>query len=401
MSDILNKKHDLVAFRAAIRSWLKANCPPAHVLEEIEASAGVDHAKYAAYQQAWMAELNEVGLATPHWPEEYGGAGLTLKHRAIIADEMARANAPRLWMYVVSLNQVPGTLLAWGTEAQKRRYLPGVAQGVVWCQGFSEPGSGSDLASLRTKAERIGDEYVINGQKIWTSQGMHAKYCILLARTSSSGKKQTGISYFIMDMKAPGVAVRPIRQATGRAEFSELFLENVRIPLEARIGEENQGWTVAQATLASERGVIGFEEAERFRYSVEDFYRTALQEQAAWLSDNQQLREFMRLLARLQALRGMIRELLELNERTPDVPTIAPSVVKIVGTTLEQNFFEFQTRIKGLQAQYMVPGPAERGEVGGNPLLDYIDSFGHTIAGGANEIQRNIIAERGLGMPRA
>lgn len=376
-------------------------CPPAHIVDEMENLAGRDYEGYEKYQRGWMAELSKVGLAIPHWPEKYGGAGLSLKHLIIVAEEMARANAPKLWLYVISLIHLPATLMAWGTESQKARYLPGVAKGVIWCQGFSEPGAGSDLASLRTKAERIGNEYVINGQKVWSSLSMHAEYCILLARTNSSVRKHVGISYFVMNMKAPGVEVRPIRQSTGRAEFSELFLKDVRIPVEDRIGEENQGWEVAQTTLTSERGVIALDEAERFRYRVERFYRKALQEGAGgWLDDDQLRREFMRFLSRLQAVRGLIRELLEHNDRDPSAPTITPSVIKVAETTLEQHFYEFQTRIKGPQAQYLEPAPAQRAGIAGNPMHGFVGSYGRTIAGGTNEIQLNIISERGLGMPR-
>ena len=400
MSEILAKKNDLVAFRAAIRDWLKKVCPPPEFVDEMEEAAGKDYAKYEKYQRNWMAELNKVGLAIPHWPEAYGGSGLSLKHLIIVSDEMARAYAPRLGIYVISLNHIPATLLAWGNEKQKAKYLPGVAQGTPWCQGFSEPGAGSDLASLRTKAERVGNEYVINGQKIWSSQSKHAEYCILLARTDTNVKKQAGITYFLMDMKAPGVEVRPIKQSTGRAEFSELFLTDVRIPVEDRLGEENKGWSVAATTLASERGILAFEDAERFRYRLEGFYKTALQDDAAWLKDDQLRREFMRILSRLQAVRGLIRELLEHNERDPNGKTIAPSIIKFAETSLEQGFFEFQTRVKGVQGQYMETGPAGKGEVPGNPLLEYVDSFGRTIAGGTNEIMLNMISERGLGMPR-
>jgi hypothetical protein len=243
MSEILAKKNDLVAFRAAIRDWLKKVCPSADFIDEMEEAAGKDYAKYEKYQRDWMAELTKVGLAVPHWPEEYGGASLSLKHLVIVSDEMARAGAPRLNMYVISLNHIPATLLAWANDKQKAKYLPGVSkEGTPWCQGFSEPGAGSDLASLRTKAELVGNEYVINGQKIWSSQSKHAQHCILLARTDTNVKKQAGITYFLMDMKAPGVEVRPIKQSTGRAEFSELFLTDVRIPIEDRLHPGVRGW---------------------------------------------------------------------------------------------------------------------------------------------------------------
>jgi alkylation response protein AidB-like acyl-CoA dehydrogenase len=184
--------------------------------------------EYIAFQRWWMAERSKVGLAIPHWPKNYGGAGLS--QLIAVADEMARADAPQSRMFTISLIHMPGTLLPHGTEAQKRRYLAGVANGEVWCQGFSETNSGSDLASLRCRAVRDGDHYVINGQKIWSSNSMYADYCLLLTRTDPNAQKHRGITYFIMDMRSPGVEVRPIRQANGRAEFGELFLTDVRIP---------------------------------------------------------------------------------------------------------------------------------------------------------------------------
>ena len=223
---ILDAQHDLPAFRLAIRDWLAEVLPPDWKARMVRASSE----EYVAFQRWWMAERSKVGLAIPHWPKEYGGAGLTLRHLVAIADEMARVDAPQARIFTISLIHMPGTLLPHGTEEQKRRYLPGVAKGELWCQGFSEPNSGSDLASLRTRAVRDGDHYVINGQKIWSSSSMYADHCLLLTRTDPTAQKHRGITYFIMDMHAPGVEVRPIRQANGRSEFGELFLTDVRFP---------------------------------------------------------------------------------------------------------------------------------------------------------------------------
>jgi len=388
---ILDKKDDLPAFRQAVRDWLVQAVPP----DWPQRMAGESDEAFAGFQRWWMGERNKVGLATPHWPSEYGGADLTLAHQIVIAEEFARANAPPSHMYVVSLNHIPVTLIAWGTEYQKRRYLPTVAQGVVWCQGFSEPNAGSDLASLRTRAVRDGDHYVVTGQKIWSSQSMYADYCILLTRTNSEGRKQEGITYFVLDMHAPGVEVRPIVQATGRAEFGEIFLNDVRIPVEDRVGEENQGWTVAQTTLAAERGVLAFEGAERQRYAVERFYRDALEKDAAWLKDDALRREFMGLFAEMQAGRRLIRKLLAHNVADPGRPTMIPAVVKVTGTTLRKRMGDFMVRIQDVQGQRFGPGATPD-----NPMSEFLTSFGGTIAAGTNEVMRNLIAERGLGMPR-
>ena len=384
MSKILDLKDDPVAFRAAVRAWLNETLPDNWQMRHREDSFKFD--------RWWFDELRKVGLATPHWPVEFGGANMSLDCQVIVADEIARADGPGLIMYVVSLNHVPGTLLTWGTEEQKAKYLPSVSQrGEVWCQGFSEPGAGSDLASLRTSAVKDGDEYVINGQKIWSSGAMFARYCLLLARTDPNAKKHAGISYFILDMQTPGVEARPIKQATGEAEFCELFLTDVRIPARDRIGGEGQGWQVAQSTLSAERGVYGYGITERLCYRVQRFHRDAVHADAHWLKDDQLRREFMSLFARLQALRRMTRKVLKESEHTPTSPSMAPVFVKLIGTDLHQRFADLLVRIGAVNAQILAHD---------GPLLDFISSFGLTISAGTNEIMRNIIAERGLGMPR-
>jgi len=393
MTAILDRQHDMPAFRQAIRDWLTAVVPPDWKARMVKAS----NDDYIAFQRWWMQQRSKAGLAIPHWPKDYGGGGLGLPHLIAIADEMARADAPTARMFTISLIHLPGTLFPHGTEEQKRRYLSGVADGVVWCQGFSEPNSGSDLASLRTRAVRDGDHYVVNGQKIWSSYSMYADYCILLTRTDPNAQKHRGITYFIMDMRSPGVEVRPIRQANGRSEFGELFLTDVRIPAENMIGAENNGWRVAQATLASERGVIAFEGAERQRYEVEGFYRRSLESDAAWLRDDQLRREFMSFLAEVQAGRRLLRRLLEENEKPDASASVLPSIVKLSGTALRQRLTSFRTRMAGIDGQQfalMAEDPL------GAPMSDFMGSFSGTIAGGTNEIMRNIIAERGLGMPR-
>jgi len=404
VSAILAKKDNLDEFRAAIRAWLKGVLPPTEEIEHQADLCGRDYAGFEKFQNWWMDELKKAGLWTPHWPVEAGGAGLSLRQLIVIADEMARAGAPRRNMFVITLNHVPATLIPFGTKEQIEKYVVGAANGDVWCQGFSEPGAGSDLASLRTKAELVrdpaGDYYLINGQKIWSSMSKHARYCILLARTDFNVRKHAGISYFLMDMKTPGVEVRPIRQATDRAEFSELFLTNVKIPVADLLGSENKGWAAAQATLASERGVIAFEETERTRFEMEDVLRRAVEKDAAWLKDSQLRREFARHLTTLQGLRRLIRELLEKNATDPNAPTVMPSVIKVVQTQLDQQFADLLVRIRGVEGQMFAPERSDADAIPGNPMHDYLRSFGGTIAGGTNEIQRNIISERGLGMPR-
>ena len=390
---ILEAQHDLVAFRQAIRDWLAQAIPAGWKARMAQAS----NEDYVAFQRWWMAERAKVGLAIPHWPKEYGGAGLSLAHLVVIADEMARADAPLARMFTISLIHMPGTLLPHGTEAQKRRYMSGVADGEVWCQGFSEPNSGSDLASLRCRAVRDGDDFVINGQKIWSSYSMYADHCLLLTRTDPNAQKHRGITYFIMDMRSPGVEVRPIRQSNMRSEFGEIFLTNVRIPAGNMIGAENNGWRVAQATLASERGVISFEWGERQRHEVEAFYRKSLRDRAAWLDDAQLRREFTACLAEMQASRRLLRKVLEEAARPEASASVLPSIVKLCSTVLRQRISSFMTRIAGIEGQAFAQLSEEPF---GSPMFEFLSAFSGTIAGGTNEIQRNIVAERGLGMPR-
>jgi alkylation response protein AidB-like acyl-CoA dehydrogenase len=386
---ILDHQHDLAAFRAAVRGWVAATLPA----DNVDAWRNAKGDELVAIQKWWMAERNKVGLATPHWPKAYGGAELSLEHQVIVADEFARARSPGSECFVIGLNHLPGTLIPFGTEEQKAKYLPTVAQGVIWCQGFSEPGAGSDLAALKTKAERDGDHYVINGQKIWSSQSMYARYAILLARTDMNAKKQAGISYFILDMQAPGVEVRPIKKSTGASTFAELFFTDVRIPVEDRVGEENQGWTVAQATLASERGVLAFEVTEREQAFLQEFYEAELAQDAEWMRDAELRRQFMRLFSEHQALRRQIRNLLR--SAHDRMWSMSPALIKLARSTLRNRIGALRVRMGGLASQAY---PQEGS--GRTAMYDYLDSFGSTISAGTNEIMRNLIAERGLGMPR-
>ena len=377
-------------FRKAVQAWLAETVPPGTMQRMIDA----DEDQGVEIQRTWMDERNKVGLGTPHWPIEYGGADLSLACQIVLAEEFARYGAPVVPAFMISHNHLPGTLLAWGTEEQKRKYLPGIPRGDIWCQGFSEPGAGSDLAALRTRAERKGDRYVVNGQKIWSSMAMYADHCILLARTDFDAAKHAGISFFLLDMNTPGVEVRPIRQVNGRREFAEIFLTDVEIPAENLVGPENGGWKVAQSTLASERGVIAFEYIERARYVVERFYEAAIRTDAAWLKDDQLRREFIDQIVELQANRRLLRRLLADNDQAS---ATLPSYIKLQGSNFRQRFSALLTRLDGLEGQRFAMGyegvyyPA---------MFTFVTSFSWTIAGGSNEIIRNIIAERGLGMPK-
>jgi alkylation response protein AidB-like acyl-CoA dehydrogenase len=397
--DPLACKDDLDAFRAEVRAWLEAVVPA----DWHARMTGASEADYVAFQRWWFAEMGKVGLATPHWPRDWGGADIGIRHQVIIVEEIARAQAPNPDMFVISLYHLPATLFGNGSKAQRDRYLTGVKErGEVWCQGFSEPGSGSDLASLRTRAERKGDVYVINGQKVWSSYGAFADYCLLLARTDPTApKKQAGISYFILNMKAPGVTVRPIRQATGQAEFCEIFLDNVEIPVADLIGEENAGWAIAQSTLSAERGLIIFELSERMARTLDADLAEAKRTDAAWLKDDEARRAFTRAYNDMVALRLMIRALMQEIETDPHMgSTTMPTYIKVHFSELLRRYTEFRLKLGGLAGQLRQPIVLGGGHQTGNVMHDFLLSYAWTISGGANEILKTMIAERALGLPR-
>jgi alkylation response protein AidB-like acyl-CoA dehydrogenase len=398
--DPLSKLDDLAVFRAEVRAWLEAAVPA----DWAERMAGANEEAFVDYQRQWFAEMRKVGLATPHWPRDWGGADLSLRHQTVIFEEIARVNAPNPDLFTISLYHLPATLFGHGTAEQRDRYLTGVKErGEIWCQGFSEPGAGSDLASLRTRAERKGDVYVVNGQKVWSSYGMFADYCLLLARTNPDApKKHAGISYFILDMKSPGVTVRPIRQPTGQAEFSEIFLDNVEIPVGNLIGEENQGWLIAQSTLSAERGLIIFELSERMARAFERDLAEVRAGRADWFKDDALRRDYMSAYGQMTGLRLLIRRMMNDIEADGEIASSSmPSLIKVQFSELLRRYTDLRLRIDGLDAQLLRPGLPGGGHQTGNRMYDFLLSYAWTIAGGANEIIKTVIAERMLGLPRA
>ena len=238
------------AFRSEIRSWLEANLPEGWGTPGFS----MTREERRAFNQAWTKKLFDGGWICASWPKEYGGKGLSLMESVVLNEEFARAEAPlRADFFGDTL--VGPTILQWGTEEQKQQFIPGILNGTIaWCQGFSEPEAGSDLASLKTRAELDGDEWVINGQKVWTTQAQFADYIFLLARTDPDAPKHAGISYLLVPMKQPGIEVRPIPQVDGSADFNEVFFTNARCPVANVVGGVNNGWKVAMTTLGFERG---------------------------------------------------------------------------------------------------------------------------------------------------
>ncbi len=389
---------DLTEFREHVRQWCAEHVPT----DWRAAQTGVSDAEFVAFQKAWFAELHAAGFAVPHWPREWGG-GMSVGEQIVLYQELAAHDAPRLVLAFVGIHHAASTLLVAGTDEQRRRHLPAILDGEIWVQGFSEPEAGSDLAALRTTARRDGETFLVNGQKLWASGGLHADWCLLLARTDPDAPKRKGISYFLMDMTTPGIDVRPIRNAIGDSHFCEVFLNDVAIPAANLIGAENAGWQVAQATLGAERGMTMLELAERlgnagFRWLVEDCARTR-PDGSRPLDDASVRDRLAQFEIELTGLRGLCRNVVEGHE-AGGVGPADPSIVKLFYSELLQRITDFATDVAGLSAHTVLTKPMSSGWESGAWALDFIGSWEWTIPGGASEIQRTIIGERGLGLPR-
>jgi alkylation response protein AidB-like acyl-CoA dehydrogenase len=384
------EENDLDTLRQKVRTWLSANAPRGW-----REAAGT-HAEFFQSQRAWFLKLVEGGYAIPHWPKEWPGGGRTLAEQKVIYEELAAADCPRLLLSFVSTFHAFATLEECATPEQKAKYLPRILEGETWCQGFSEPNAGSDLAALKCKAERKGDVYVINGQKVWSTMAQYADKCLLLVRTSSDGPKQAGITYLLMDMKAPGVSVRPINQIQGDEEFAEIFLDNVEVPVADRVGEEGAGWAVAQATLSSERGLTLMELSYRMRgalWRIADLIRENGRSEDAGI-----LRDFGQLASQVDAVCAIADQFLENRiaglERVGDA-----SIVKNSYSRALREYSLLGLRLGAMDEQYLKP--ITFGDLNtGNWMADFMNSYAWTIAGGSEEVQRNILSERMLEMPR-
>ncbi len=388
----MSEATDLKTLRTEVRGWLDATAPKGWR----DAYKAMTHAEFAQAQRDWFQALVGGGYAIPHWPAEWPGGGRTLAEQKVIYEELARADCPRLLLSFVSTYHAASTLMECGNAAQQARYLPKILEGETWCQGFSEPGAGSDLASLKCKAERKGDHYVVTGQKVWSTMAQYADKCLLLVRTSSDGPKQAGITFLLMDMKASGVTVRPINQIQGDQEFCEMFLDEVEVPVEDLVGEEGKGWAVAQATLSSERGLTLMELSYRMRGAlsrIAELIRKNGREGDAGI-----VRDFGQLVTRADSACAIADQFL-LN-RIEGVERIGDaSIVKNTYSRVLREYALLGVRIGGMEEQYR--SAITYGDLNtGNWMADFMNSYAWTIAGGSEEVQRNIIAERMLGMQR-
>jgi alkylation response protein AidB-like acyl-CoA dehydrogenase len=343
----------------------------------------------------WLDKLAENGWLAAAWPKKYGGADMSVLEQFVLNQELHEVGAPTSRQM---LNLVGPTIMLHGTEEQKQEHLPPMLHGeVAWCQGFSEPGSGSDLASLQTRAVRDGDDYVVNGQKIWTSGAHRADWMFVLTRTDPDAPKHRGISYLLLDMKAPGVSVRPLINLAGGHVFNEVFFEDVRVPVRNRIGEENRGWYVGTTTLDFERSniaraIVARKNVEKLRGYVK-----------ARAKDGSPVSDAYRLEVADRAVETGICELLSFVvisiQARGGVPNMEASMCKMYGSELSQRIASTKMHLTGMKGQYRKPESLEA-DFGMNSAMDYMSTVPATIAAGTSEIQRNIIATRGLGLPR-
>ncbi|MDE2597188.1 MAG: acyl-CoA dehydrogenase family protein [Sphingomonadales bacterium] len=380
----------LETLRGEVRGWLDVHAPKGW------RNARQSHEQFAADQRAWFLKLVEGGYAIPHWPAEWPGGGRSLAEQKVIYEELTRADCPRLLLSFVSTYHAAATLLECGSEAQKARYLPAILKGETWCQGFSEPNAGSDLAALKARAVRKGDVYVVSGQKVWSTMAQYADKCLLLVRTGADGPKQAGITFLLMDMKAKGVTVRPIHQIQGDEEYCEVFLDDVEVPVADRVGEEGAGWAVAQATLSSERGLTLMELSYRMRGAMH--YIASLIRKNGLENDAGVLRDFGQLVTRADAACAIADRFLA--NRIAGIERVGDaSLVKNTYSRVLREYSALGLRLGRMDEQYLAP--IVFGDLNtGNFMADFMNSYAWTIAGGSEEVQRNIISERMLGMQR-
>jgi alkylation response protein AidB-like acyl-CoA dehydrogenase len=390
-----------VAFREEVRAFFKTALPA-----DIRRKAELGQRISKPEMLRWVRILHDKGWATPSWAPEWGGTGWDPVKQYIFKEELHMAPAPEPISF--NMNMIGPTLIAFGTEEQKRHFLPKIARMDYWfCQGFSEPGAGSDLAALRTTAVRDGDHYIVNGQKLWTSTAHHAEWCFLLVRTDPAAKKQQGISYLLMDMKSPGITIRPIVTIDGHHETNEMFLDNVRVPAMQLVGEENKGWDCAKYLLGHERSGISRVGVSKMRI------RRAKQLAAKVMSEGRPLIEDERFLEKvalieveLKALEiTQMRLISEIGRRDDNKPDPKSSILKIKGSQLQQASAELLMEVGGYNAMEFdaafvsgLHSDADGDDWALTLAPNHFWARHVSIVGGSNEIQRNILAKTVLGL---
>lgn len=390
---------DLATFRQSIRSFVQAELPP-----DIRQTVRQGQPLARERQVAWQEILAAKGYLVPHWPQAWGGRGWSVAQQMVFDEELCTHHAPEI--SAISYDMIGPVLMRWGTAAQQQRFLPAIASGrQAWCQGYSEPNAGSDLASLVTRAQRVGDHYVVNGSKIWTSGAQHAEWIFCLVRTDPATRAQQGISFLLIDMQTPGITVRPIVGIHGWAVFNQVFFDDVHVPLHNLVGEENQGWTVAKSLLEFERLKLArIGENKRRRSRLLDL---VLRPDASGsrIADQAWFRgRFAELEARLIALEANVQRFIA--RQQTGIPVGAEvSMLKLRGSRLIQLWEDLTMDALGPQALLQDRIALEGGPVGAS--ADGIAataasrrflSRGYTIAGGSSEIQHNILAKQVLGL---
>ena len=385
-----------LAFRNELRAWLESNVPKdwnewrEKPLEES-----------FPYLRAWQRKLYEAGWAAVSWPREYGGRGATLMQQAIFWEEMAHVQAPPM-PNALGLGLIGPTIIAHGTDAQKKRYIPKILSAEeIWCQGFSEPNAGSDLAALQTEARLDGAHYVVSGQKVWTSYGWVGDWCELVVRTDASVAKHKGLTVLLVDMKTPGVEVRPLRQITGESEFNEIFFHEVRVPVENVLGQLNDGWNVAVSTLMHERGAFGARLTPMFKRNIDrliELSRTVQRNGRPAGQDPLLRQKLAQCYAEVEIMRvNQMRAFSRVS--TTGVPGPEGSIQKLFWSELNQRLQQIAQEMFGPYGQ-LVAGD-EHAIDKGIWSYGYLRSRGNTIEAGTSEVQRNIIGHFVLGLPRS
>ena len=392
----LNLTPEETKFRDELRAWLEANVPKdwgewrEKPLEES-----------FPYLRAWQRKLYEAGWAAVSWPREYGGRGATLMEQSLFWEEMARVEAPPM-ANSLGLGLIGPTIIAYGTDEQKKRFIPKILSAEeIWCQGFSEPNAGSDLAALQTEARLDGDHYVVNGQKVWTSYGWIGNWCELVVRTDSDVPKHKGLSVLLIDMKSPGVEVRPLKQMTGESEFNEIFFRDVRVPVANLLGKVNDGWNVAVSTLMYERGSYGARLHLIFKRAITRLIELSHKFQKDGhpaAQDPITRQKLAQCYAEIEIMRwNQLRAFSRVT--ATGVPGPEGSIQKIFWSELNQRLQQIAQEIFGPYGQ-LLAGDKDAVD-NGIWSYGYLRTRGNTIEAGTSEVQRNIIGHFVLGLPRS
>ena len=386
-------------FRERVRKFLRANLPPGWGQSGV--GARPEGMSQLEFLRDWQRRLYANGFLGMAWPKEYGGQGASQIEMAIYNEESARVRAPGP-LNVIGLSMVGPTIMSHGAKDQKERFLPKILSAEeIWCQGYSEPNAGSDVASLSTRAELKGDEFIVNGQKVWTTLAHISQWCMLIARTDPDAPKHRGISCLLVDMKTPGVTVKPLRQMTGESEFNEMFFDDVRVPRTNLLGPMNEGWRVATTTLMNERGTSALASVMRYRIvfdEIVDLARKTIRNGRPATADpvlRQQLAQFH---IDLEMMRFTAYRTFSKILKGGD-PGPVGSISKLAWSELNQRMMEFVIALEGPASQLMRGSP--HAVQGGRWQHHFMRSRANTIEAGTSEIQRNIIAERVLGLPRS